>query len=290
MRLIPQAWWRTFDAWLVRIRLRHWVHFLVLPFASYHPFRAFHEQLFGLLRGVCISFSVLTFGYLLNAVSDRDMDLDPEKNVLRGSSKKYHGELIFWSLLALLLAATGPWPVFAATLSCLLCGWVYSSGPRLKALPLVGTLLNVGNFSPLLFVGLHSLPWPSVLPWIVVLFSFLLLQNQLLHEAADAEEDRHGHLNTTFLKWGLTFTVAFTALCGIGVVSTSVYALLVHHRSVWFAFHSIVYVLLFPLWVWSSKSPKSNVHTNAVHRIRKIHRWCCLVSGALMYVVLYGIF
>jgi 4-hydroxybenzoate polyprenyltransferase len=289
MQQTPQPLWRRMRAWTVRIRLRYWLHFLVLPFAGVSFSLVDRAQWLSLLRGVCISFAVLTFGYLLNSVADREMDLDPEKSVLRGEQKNYRVELMVWVFIALVLSLMGPWLVVLCTALCIGCGWIYSVGPRLKAKPLIGTLLNVGNFAPLLFVGIHRVPGPSALPWIAGLFSALLLQNQLLHEAADAEEDRHGQLNTTFLKWGEQYAVWLVLLCGILVLFLSVYSLHVHRRSMIFALHALLYLVLFPAWLWRSAHIATRAVQPAMQRARKIHRWCCLGSGALMYCVLYGI-
>ena len=98
------------------------------------------------------------------------------------------------ALVAVGLAATGPWVTLAATLLARSSGIVYSVGPRLKRYPVVGTLTNATNFTPLLWVGLPASGATDGTMILTQAFLLLLLQNQLLHEAADRDDDlRGGH-------------------------------------------------------------------------------------------------
>jgi hypothetical protein len=65
--------------WARRLRVRDWLHFLVLPLATWRP----GDGATGPARGAVIAALVLAFGYLVNAVGDRDMDA-PDKRVVDG--------------------------------------------------------------------------------------------------------------------------------------------------------------------------------------------------------------
>src|SRR5262249_36816558 len=130
--------------------------------------------------GALIALSALSFGYLLNGLSDRHMDASVEKNPLIGGDRAPSHRLALGALFATAagLSLTGPWPVRAATAICLVSGVVYSVGPRLKRLPLLGTLANTTNFAPLLWVGIAGERAPDGMAPLTLAFTCLLLQNQ----------------------------------------------------------------------------------------------------------------
>lgn len=207
--------------WIRRVRAGQWLHFLPLPAAGVAWSRGWTHALPSLLRGVVAAAAVLAFGYLLNAVADREMDLDPEKNPLtREAPAPHRGALAAIALAALVSSAVSPWALLAASVS-LVSGWGYSAGPRLKARPFVGTALNVSSFGPLLFVAAEGAREAAAVLPLALAFAGLLVQNQLLHESADLEEDRLGGLRTTFSVLGaggsaaVALACALAALCGL---------------------------------------------------------------------------
>jgi 4-hydroxybenzoate polyprenyltransferase len=205
--------------WTAQIRLRHWAHFLVLPLAGVDPSASYELVMEGVLRGVAIAFGVLAFGYLLNSLADRRLDHDPDKGSLpAGALTPQWLAVVGLGVLTTALAAQGPDIVLGAALLCMGSGVVYSVGPRLKSLPLIGSLLNITNFAPLLLVGLPSSDASApLLGPLLAAFAPLLLQNQLIHEAADADEDRSGGVMTTFGRYGPQRSAWLAALCGLCV-------------------------------------------------------------------------
>lgn len=267
-------------SWVAQIRLRHWAHFLLLPLAGIDPAVPPGTTLIALARGIAIAFVVLAFGYLLNSLADRHMDLDPDKRDLLprhglSAQRAAVGGLV---VLAFVLAASGPTTVVLATVTCLASGWAYSAGPRLKALPLLGSALNVGNFAPLLAVGLARDDAPPGLGALAQWFALLLLQNQLLHEAADAEEDARGGVHTTFLRLGRRGSAGLAGVCGLLLVAT-VGACELAVGGAWIAgVLAIPFVVAFPYLLSAlGRSARS------MRRVRLAHRGAALVTGALLY-------
>ncbi len=256
------------------MRVRHWAHFLLLPLASVGGAEP-RTVATSLPRGVAIAFCVLAFGYLLNGVSDCGMDGSADKNALVGSARTHssvHAILFALAAAALLLAFASPWPVTIATSICLASGVAYSIGPRLKRFPIVGTLLNVSNFAPLLWVGLATAePAPGLWP-LTAAFVGLLLQNQLLHEAADREEDARGRVITTVRAFGDRAAGGLAALLGTIVVLSA---------SARFegALFALAFVALFPLLLVFRGSD-----AKAMGAARRLHRFASLAAGGALFL------
>jgi len=261
-------------------RVRDWAHFLLLPLAAYDPAPGRAVSLPALARGVFIAFAVLAFGYLLNGVADRHMDASAHKNPLvsGGARPSYRAALSALAASALAASLFAPWPVLAATAIGLGSGLAYSIGPRLKRYPVLGTLANATNFAPLLWVGLpFAAEARGMLP-LTVSFTCLLLQNQLLHEAADRDDDRRGQVLTTFRLLGprrsaLTLALFGAALCAV-VAATPTLAQLALPIG-------LVYGLAFPLAL-----ARLGVEPARMRRARLVHRFFCLATGAAIFVCL----
>jgi 4-hydroxybenzoate polyprenyltransferase len=263
----PLGWWD-------RLRVRQWWYFLALPLAGVDLHDASASLALSLIRGVLIAACVLSFGYLLNAVADRSMDLEAEKNpLLAEPPRSFEGLLLALALFALSLAATGPLIVLAATSVSLVSGWIYSTGPRLKAWPVIGTLLNVTNFAPLLLFGVSETPPRKELWLLVIIFSALIVQNQLLHEASDAEEDRGGHVQTTFLKLGPRGSAMLAFVAGV-VVALASACFGGSASRVFLAAHLGLFAAAFPLWLALGGETPARME-----RARVAHRWCSVLSG-----------
>jgi 4-hydroxybenzoate polyprenyltransferase len=261
------------------LRFQSWARFLVLPLAGLDLGDPLPSLGLALARGLVIAFCVLGFGYLANALGDRAMDRDPAKNPLVGGLRD---ETWARRVLALLLLGAvvtslfGPASARLATLICLSSGWAYSLGPRLKGLPVVGTLMNVLNFAPLMYVAVGA-EMPARLEWLVPAFAALLVQNQLLHEAADAPEDRAGRLRTTFLWAGPRVAALLAGLSGVVLLVVAVRVLLHGGWPLALAALALPFVLAFPalLW-WRGDSPSH------MARVRVAQRWCAAACGALL--------
>jgi 4-hydroxybenzoate polyprenyltransferase len=256
------------------VRFREWAHFLVLPLAGLDPSRTAIESTWPCIRGTIIAFCVLGFGYLLNAASDVGVDVDARKNPLLDAAGRRHVPQIVLGLAiaAMGLALLGPVVGWAATAVSLSSGFVYSMGPRVKAVPVVGTLANATNFVPLLWVG-ASVPDPPMARHLAPALAGLLLQSQLVHEAADAESDARAHVRTTFLVLGRWASAALGALFGV--------LLAMGGGSGWIDRLAIlaVYGVGLPIALAVVAPEPSRAAT-----LRRWHRWSGLVLGAVLFV------
>lgn len=264
--------------WLARVRARDWFHFLVLPAAALALPDA---SGIALARGVFVTACVLAFGYLVNGVGDRAMDSDPRKNALGGADPwSFALPLATLAALALVVAGLGSRVALACTSIALVSGVTYSVGPRLKRVPVVGTLMNVTHFTPLLFVGLDAAQPASGLCAIAVTFAGLLVANQLLHEAADADDDRAGRVRTTYLVLGPALTAMLISLCG-GVVALGTWTVIERGGAhpLWLV-HSAPHVLVFPLLLIRASPGASRPCT-----LRLAHRAAAAASGAIVFVL-----
>jgi len=197
------------------LRARQWAHFLALPLAAFEG-----ASWPRLALGVAAAAAALAYGYGLNAISDRATDADPRKNPLAGRAGCPPSvAALVGASAALAVAATlalGRGPATAAALS-LLASTAYSIGPRWKRLPLAGTALNVAIFAPLLFVAGPAAGAAGArgLALVAAAFVTLLLQNQILHERADAAEDAAAGARTTAVWLGARGSTALSIALGV---------------------------------------------------------------------------
>jgi 4-hydroxybenzoate polyprenyltransferase len=260
-------------------RAPEWLHMLPLPLATFDASAPLGTALLAAARGIANAFAILAFGFLLNAVSDRQVDRDPRKNPLLVSGHgRYKPSLVVLPAVSLTLAAFSPWPVQLATAWCLTLGCLYSIGPRLKALPVVGTVTDAAGFTPILFLGMTGPSLPPGFSTVVIAFAALLLQNQLIHEAADRVDDAASGIRTTWLTLGPRWTALLVACAGgvVTVVTASAGA------PFWYASVGVavgaVFIFAFPLLVaWDGLS------AGRAARLRVIHRWCAVLLGAALY-------
>lgn len=261
-------------------RVRDWFHFLVLPFATFDAQAPLTPTFIAIARGMALTFTILSFGYLLNCVTDRTMDLDARKNrlIFPGFIEPRYS-LAILLVASLALAAFSPVPAQISSLLCLTCLYVYSSGPRLKSVPIVGSLVNVGNFAPLLFVGMsYNTQLPEDFAYVVWAFSGLLLQNQLIHEAADQVEDRAGNVHTTWLTLGPRWTALLAAAAALGASGTAAYVVPPERSVVVAMIGAVVFGVTFPLLL-ATRATRSDYAA----RLRVTHRWCAVLFGAGLY-------
>jgi hypothetical protein len=260
-------------------RVRDWLQFLPLPLATFDPSPPLSAGLFAAARGVASAFAILAFGFLVNSIADRRMDLDVRKNPLihpeRGA---YRYVLVGLLSVTLILAAFAPWPAQLASLLCVGFLSAYSAGPRLKAIPIVGSLMNLGNFTPLLYVGMRDASLPPHFSYVALTFAALLLQNQLIHEGADQIEDRGGGVRTTWLTLGRWWTALFAAAAGLGATVAAAYLAPVIQAKAFAAFGIALFVGAFPLLLaWRGGDWRQAA------RLRIAHRWCAALFGSGLF-------
>jgi 4-hydroxybenzoate polyprenyltransferase len=259
-------------AWLRAVRAREWIHFTLLPFAAYEPSRGW-GGIVALVRGVAIACLVLAYGYLLNAIADRTTDRPGKNPLADGEPLDAKAGVLCLAAAAAGLSALGPPVVCAATALSLASGAVYSVGPRVKRLPVVGTLANAASFAPLLWVGAASDHLMAWMPTVTCAFVCLLLQNQLLHEAADRAEDRAATVRTTVIWLGDRRAGLLASLPGAGLLAVAMHAM---------GFAAAVmcalsFVVLFPLLLaFHGGDPRRMART------RRLHRVCALMTGAAL--------
>lgn len=285
----PQAasgCWRTSSPLLALHRLYRlyrapeWLHILPLPLATFDAGVPLDTALLAAARGVANAFGILAFGFLLNAVSDRYVDRDARKNpLLVPGHGRYKTSLVVLPAISVALAAFSPWPVQLATAWCLTLGCVYSIGPRLKAIPVVGTVTDAAGFAPILFLGMAGSALPVGFVTIAVIFAALLLQNQLIHESGDRDDDEASGLRTTWLTFGPRWTALLAASAGIvATVATASTDAGLRSGAVP-ATVGAAFILVFPLLLaWNGLTP------GRARRLRVVHRWCALLVGATLYV------
>lgn len=247
-----------------------WVHFLALPLAS-------ATSPLGAARGVAIALFVLAFGYLLNAVSDRAMDR-PAKNPLSSgeSSASATPVLLALASAAGALAAFAPSCTRIATAVSLGAGVVYSVGPRLKRVPLLGTATNVACFAPLLWTGASGDDRPPGMHSLAAAFTCLLLQNQLLHEAADRDEDRAGLVRTSVLAIGHRRAALAAAFLGLAAAACAPEA---SWTLAWAM--TAAFAIGFPALL-----ARFGGSTRLMSAARVAHRACSALAGAWLFALL----
>ena len=282
----PSAAWRSGSPAAVILhfyrlyRAPEWVHILPLPLATFDASVPLGTAMLAAARGIANAFAILAFGFLLNAVSDRHVDRDARKNpLLVPGHGRYKTSLVVLPAISVALAAFSPWPVQLATAWCLTLGCVYSIGPRLKAIPVVGTLTDAAGFAPILFLGMVGPSLPVGFGTIAIIFAALLLQNQLIHESGDRDDDAASGLRTTWLTLGPRWTALLAAAAGtVATVGTASSDAGVRSASVP-AIVCAAFVLAFPLLLaWNALTPAR------ARRLRVVHRWCALLVGATLYV------
>jgi 4-hydroxybenzoate polyprenyltransferase len=216
----------------------------------------------GFGRGALCAAACLAFAYGLNAWTDRHADASANKNPLVGANVPR----ALMALLMLCAAAAVALGGVAAAAS-IAAGFLYSAGPRLKAMPLVCTAANAAIFVPLLFVGREAEPPVALL----AAFLALLTQNQLVHELADLSEDARAGVRTTAGLLGarasLVLAAAVGALGAAALVATPAAA-------------AVVGVGGAAAALLGAKSP----------RLARVgHRFYALAGGALLYALEWGL-
>jgi len=198
------------------LRVRDWFYFLPLPVLSWSPADADPLRL---VVAAGVAACCLAFAYGWNNLRDSQLDRSSGKNPLVGGVPSGGAPYltILFSLSAVALAAgawLGPVPGVATGIQ-LVGSALYSGGPRIKRIPVVGTLTNLLIFCPLAFLCQGPLPWVPGLWALTGLFGLVLAQNQLLHEAMDHDEDLADGVRTTAALLGPDVTAMVSGVLGL---------------------------------------------------------------------------
>jgi len=276
---------RSRTNWNVALRaLRpgQWRHFLALPLAGQGTLLLTDTgSAFGAAAaGALVAAGCLAWAYGLNAITDREQDRSSAKNPLVGIAPgaELSGLLLFIAVLTIALAAhLGGWTLSAALVS-LSAGSIYSAGPRLKALPGLGTGINALIFAPLPLMGapFTAWSWPP-LAALVAVFVALLCHNQLLHELADAGEDTAAAVHTTAARLGASAAAVLGALLAVAAALVACPG-----QSMAVAGVAIAGLVISSVWLFRARSGDPVT-------LRRSHRWLAMACGvSLEIAALFG--
>ncbi len=169
-----------------------------------------------LAGGVLVAALCLAYAYGFNGITDRGMDRNEAKNALAGLVAVPREAALLVAACAIaalaIAAALTPVALLGAGMS-LVAATLYSAQPRLKRLPVVGTLVNVLIFVPLPLLTAVGPPSPGML-FLTYCFYVLLTQNQILHEIADSHEDLTAGVRTTGVVVGATGVRVIAVILG----------------------------------------------------------------------------
>ncbi len=264
-------------AWRV-LRAPQWLHFLIVPALPLHAILATSpgDVVARFVPAALVAALALAFAYGINAIADRRGDRPGAKNPLAG---REHVPIAVWAAVtacgvaSLALALASPATLRAsAVLISLVASTIYSVGPRIKRVPVVGTLANLFIFTPLaLLVRLDGYASPH-LSLLLATFVVLLTQNQLVHEAGDLAEDRGAGTSSSTVAFGTRASTRAARALGIAAAALFV---------VRWGFG------LVPL-VASAAAVAGGVLIGGASaedaaRVRRQHRWLALAAGATVY-------
>lgn len=263
---------------LMFVRVRDWAHFLLLPLvtAELDPFGAD-----ALLRGVLLSGGCLAFAYGWNEWNDAEVEAGfptAPPATLR-------------ALLAAILVATITLAIYSglvpllATAASLGGGALYSGGPRLKRLPVIGTVSNAWIFVPLCLLGRvePDLSAPTLV--LLLAFTAVLLQNQLFHEAAHGPADRAASIDTTFTRFGPRASGVVAALLGVAGVASVVTLGALASPSWAFLLAALPVAVITAV----AASPGSLADPARAAHLRSWQRYAGLASGGIAWLLLQGV-
>ena len=131
-----------------------------------------------------------------------------------------------------------------------------------------------------MLVGLAPGRLPPTLALLTLAFVGLLLENQLLHEAADAREDAEAGVRTTFLAFGPRVSAALAALAGVMPVAALALAWPTRVGVLLAAAIGVVFVLIVP-----RSLALQGADALSMARARLLHRGAGFVLGAVLFVV-----
>jgi 4-hydroxybenzoate polyprenyltransferase len=256
------------------LRVKDWLHFVPVSLLTLDPRTA---GALPIARALVLSVLCLAFAYGWNTVKDEHLDQPGTLAPPRLASLRF--VLVALVVLALSLAAWSGLKPFVAAMMSLSGSALYSGGPRLKALPVVGTLTNAWIFVPLALLGASE---QNVQPehWrLLGVFTLMLLQNQLLHEACHALDDSAEGIQTTIVRFGVRFGSVVAIILGL----TAVVLLVAPFLSSRCGFPVVLASV--PLGLLSlCLTPGRLADVAIVCRLRRLQRWCGVLAGAVAWL------
>lgn len=222
------------------------------------------------VAGLC-----LAYAYGFNGVTDRGMDRDQAKNSLAGLAEVPPEAVVLvaaCAFVALGIAAALTPVAFAGTGMSLVAATLYSAQPRLKAVPVVGTLVNGLIFVPLPFLAAVGPPSAAML-FLACCFYVLVTQNQILHEISDGQEDATGGVRTTGVVVGPTGVRVIAVVLG-PLAAACLWRL---HAS------ASVPLVAAVLGLCGGAMMVALGDAERAGRLRVAHRWYSLAVGAVLF-------
>ena len=271
---------RTPRDFLRLYRVLDWLHFLPLPLAGWLAGEARSGR--ALAGAVAAWGCALAYMSAVNQAFDDQLDRRSGKNPVgarfgrRGAVLLSLPPALGAVALAAALAPAGLGPV----LFVLAAATVYSAPPRLKRVPLVGTLWNVVIALPGLFLADRAPLDRGPLRLLAGLFALLLLAGQLIHEAEDREEDRAGGVSTVAVLAGARGALGAAALCLAALPPLTLWL----GRSLPLRGPLVAAVSLFAgAWLWSLGALLRRGDLAGVRAVRLRYRYAALGLGALAF-------
>jgi len=254
------------------VRLMDWIHFLALPLlsAGAWPF-AVGPVVLAVLAAACI----LGFAFGYNQWKDENLAALPEAELVAATgmgSRAWRTTLVVCVVGGLACAALVNVESAGAAAFSLVWGWLYSGGPRVKRWPVVGTIANVAIFAPLALLG-SGTSEPAARFWFVLCFALLLVENQLIHEAAHADDDRRGGVQTTTVRFGHRVSGLLAVAMGLGAAASLAVLADGNRWVLGTAVAMAVMALLLLVSVRHFRRP------DRARRLRLAHRWAAFCLG-----------
>jgi 4-hydroxybenzoate polyprenyltransferase len=159
----------------------------------------------------------------------------------------------------------------------MLAAFLYTAGPRLKRVPVLGSLVQLAIYLPLMVIGMYR-ELNVMQIEIMAIFSILLLQNQLLRECSERDSDKTDGNVTTVVRFGVGFAEISTAVMGS---AASVLLLVLGSSKMKYEILAVGIVLLsFTLYSLAGRG------MNEVYSARMlwiVHRFVAVVIGAVVW-------
>jgi 4-hydroxybenzoate polyprenyltransferase len=267
------AWRRAARA----LRGSGWWYFSLLPLISLVGDPHGEGDVVRLVGSVVVAGLCLAYAYGFNGITDRGMDRDEAKNSLAGLVEVPREAAVLvtaCALAALGISATLTPVALIGTGMSLVAATLYSAQPRLKALPVVGTLVNGLIFAPLPFLA--SIGPPSTgMSFLAYCFYVLVTQNQILHEISDSQEDATAGVRTTGM------VVGPSGVRVIAVVLGPLAAVLLWRLH---ATASVALVVA-ELGLCGGATMVALGDAQRAGQLRAVHRWYSLASGAVLFAL-----
>ena len=262
-------------------RVRDWLHFLPLPLAGW--FSSDARTVSALVGGVVAWALALAFMSAINQAFDDRLDRATVGKNPVGARFSRRQAVLFAVPPALavlpVLALFSPHGIVPG-LVALIAATVYSAPPRLKRVPVLGTLWNIAVGAPALFFA--GAPDFDRVPFrlLVALFAALLLVSQLIHEAEDRDDDRSGGVPTVAV---LTGTRGALAMAVALLAATPVLTWLLSRGLNGRGAVTVATAVFSVAWIVSLVGRMQRADLSGLRRVRLNFRYAAFVLGAAVF-------